>query len=307
MDSPLSELGVLGFEHGVSLTSPNFMVLWEAQFGDFVNNSQVLIDTMLSSEKEKFGLQSNLVLLLPHGYDGMGPEHSSARLERFLSLHTDTPEQAESLENELDRFRTANFTVVYPSAPSNMFHVLRRSFTWPFRRPMVVLTPKRTLRNPMAVSPVTEILRDEGSQTTFVPVLDDPRKLNLNQIQSIIICSGEIFYDVLKLLGDIPADASETVAIVRLEQLAPFPLRHLKAVLEHYPKARRAVWIQEEPYNMGALMFALPFLERIGIQVSVPISRPTSAAPAVGDPACHKASQNDLLSRISDWIENKHV
>jgi 2-oxoglutarate dehydrogenase E1 component len=304
VDTPLSELGVLGFEHGVSLASPNFLVLWEAQLGDFSNNCQVLIDTMISSEKEKFGLESNLVLLLPHGYDGMGPEHSSSRLERFLTLHTDTPEAAEQPNDDLERFRKANFTVIYPSTPSNYFHVLRRSFSWPFRRPMVVLTPKRTLRLAMARSPVTEFLRDGGSQVAFLPVLNDPRTtLDSRQVKSIALCSGEIFYDVLNLLQDLPEEDSQTVAIVRVEQLASFPLRQLRAVIKHYPFAHRAVWMQEEPYNMGALRFTAPFLERMGIPLSAPISRCISAAPAVGNPRDHETSQLDLLSRITDWIQ----
>jgi 2-oxoglutarate dehydrogenase complex dehydrogenase (E1) component-like enzyme len=303
VDSPLSELGVLGFEHGVSLASPNFLVLWEAQFADFVNGSQIIIDTMISSEKEKFGLESNLVLLLPHGYDGMGPEHSSSRLERFLTLHTDTPEAAERTENDLERFRDANFTVVYPSTPSNYFHVLRRSFSWPFRRPMVVLTPKRTLRLPIATSSVTEFLRDGGSHAAFLPVMDDPRTLDSNQIRSIAICSGEIFYDMLRLLQDLPEQVSQTVAIVRVEQLAPFPLRQLQAAVEQYPRVHRAVWVQEEPQNMGALRFTAPFLGRIGVALSPPISRPVSAAPAVGNPRDHEASQLDLMSKVTDWIE----
>ena len=175
VNSPLSELGVLGFEHGFSLASPNFLVLWEAQFADFVDNSQVLIDTMISSEKEKFALESNLVLLLPHGYDGMGPEHSSARLERFLTLHTDTPDAEERAHNDLERLLASNFLVAYPTSPSNYFHLLRRSFTWPFRRPMVVLTPKRTLRLAQATSSVSEFLKDSETPKAFSPVLDDRR------------------------------------------------------------------------------------------------------------------------------------
>ena len=209
VNSPLSELGVVGFEHGFSLTSNNFLVLWEAQFADFVNNSQVLIDTMIASEKEKFDLQSNLVLLLPHGYDGMGPEHSSSRLERFLTLHTDTPDAAKETHG-LERFRDSNFLVAYPTSPSNYFHLLRRSFTWPFRRPMVVLTPKRTLRLTQAASPVKEFLRDDDRSTAFSAILDDPRHVDngRSNVESIVVCSGEIFYDLMKLLEELPDDSS---------------------------------------------------------------------------------------------------
>jgi 2-oxoglutarate dehydrogenase complex dehydrogenase (E1) component-like enzyme len=155
----------------------------------------------------------------------------------------------------------------------------------------------------MAASPVTDFLRDGGSQAAFLPVLDDPRTLDSSHVKSIAFCSGEVFYDVLKLLRDLPEEDSHSVAIVRVEQLAPFPLRQLKAVVEHYPCAHRAMWMQEEPYNMGALRFTAPFLERIGVPLSAPISRPVSAAPAVGNPRDHQASQLDLLSRIADWIE----
>jgi 2-oxoglutarate dehydrogenase complex dehydrogenase (E1) component-like enzyme len=305
LDSPLSELGVVGFEHGISLASPNFLVLWEAQFADFVNNSQVLIDTMISSQKEKFGLESNLVLLLPHGFDGMGPEHSSSRLERFLTLHTDTPEKTELFKDDMERFRDSNFTVVYPSTPSNYFHVLRRSFSWPFRRPMVVLTPKRSLRVPAAVSPSTEFLRDGSSPACFSAVLDDPRSLEHSHVESIVLCSGAIFYDLLKLVQSIPEDLSQKVAILRVEQLAPFPLRQLQATVEHYPQTRRAVWVQEEPANMGALRFTAPFLAKLSpaIELGTAISRPVSAAPAVGSPNEHEQSQRDLLSRIAGWVQ----
>lgn len=300
LDSPLSELGVMGFELGISLASPNFLVLWEAQFGDFVNNTQVLIDTMISSEKQKFGLESNLVLLLPHGYDGMGPEHSSCRLERFLSLHTDTPEAADATIDEFARLRNANFTVVYPTTASNYFHVLRRSFSWPFRRPMVVLTPKRTLRLPKAASPLSSFLRN-GSQTCFVPVLDDPRPLEPKDVSSLVLCSGEVFYDVLRLAEKV-TKSSKSVAIVRVEQLAPFPLRQLQAIVGKYPHASRAVWIQEEPLNMGAAHFTEPFLRKVSVPFDTPITRPVSAAPAVGNPRDHVCSQMDLEERITDWI-----
>lgn len=311
LDSPLSELGVLGFEHGMSLASPNYLVLWEAQFGDFVNNGQVLIDTMICSEKEKFGLESNLVLLLPHGYDGMGAEHSSCRLERFLSLHTDTPAKAQT-QTDLDRLREANFTVIYPSTPANYFHVLRRSFTWPFRRPMVVLTPKRTLRLPAATSPVCDILMDSScsvsSMSRFSPILDDPRSLSHKSVKSILICTGELFYDVLQLAKDsITLEESESVAILRVEQLAPFPFRELQCVVRRYQRARRLAWMQEEPRNMGAHAFVTPFLTALsqslsGLVLHDTLSRPVSAAPAVGIPEEHRRSQQQLYADITEWI-----
>jgi 2-oxoglutarate dehydrogenase complex dehydrogenase (E1) component-like enzyme len=261
---------------------------------------------MISSQKEKFGLESNLVLLLPHGFDGVGPEHSSSRLEHFLALHTDTSEKTELFKDDMERFRNSNFTVVYPSTPSNYFHALRRSFSWPFRRPMVVLTPKRSLRVPAAVSPSTEFLRNRSSPACFSAILlDDPRSLEHSHVESIVLCSGKIFYDLMKLVQSIPEDLSQKVAILRvLEQLAPFPLRQLQATVEHYPQARRAVWVQEEPANMGALRFTAPFLAKLSpaIELGTTISRPVSAAPAVGSPNEHEQSQRDLLSRIAGWV-----
>jgi 2-oxoglutarate dehydrogenase E1 component len=308
VNSPLSELGVLGFEHGFSLASPNFLVLWEAQFADFVDNSQVLIDTMISSEKDKFALESNLVLLLPHGYDGMGPEHSSARLERFLTLHTDTPDAEERAHNDLERLQASNFLVTYPTSPSNYFHLLRRSFTWPFRRPMVVLTPKRTLRLTKATSSVSEFLKDTTTLKAFSPVLDDRRhtKNDSSNVKSIVVCSGELFYDIMKLLEAMPEDDSHNVAVFRLEQLAPFPFRELKTAFDAYPNAQRVVWVQEEPGNMGALRFVAPFLARAlpeSIVLSNPIARPVSAAPATGNPVDHQKSHQNILLSIKDWIQ----
>lgn len=300
VNSPLSELGCVGFEHGISLASPNFLVCWEAQFGDFVNNSQVLIDTMISSEQEKFGLNSNLVLLLPHGFDGMGPEHSSCRLERFLSLHTDTPEEATTTDDDLERFRNTNFSIIYPSTPANYFHVLRRSVSWPFRRPMVVLTPKRTLRIPQAASPVAEFLKSHESQPGFCPVLDDPRQLEKSKVESIALCSGEVFYDVMSCVEGL-TEARLLIAVIRIEQLAPFPLMQLNQIVDKYPKVRRAVWVQEEPQNMGALGFISPFLEKLAVDLGA-ISRPVSASPAVGHPRYHEESQLELLSKFTAWV-----
>lgn len=280
---------------------PIFFVLWEAQFGDFVNNTQVLIDTMVSSEKEKFGLQSNLALLLPHGYDGMGPEHSSCRLERFLSLHTDTPTAAEVIEDDTVRLRNANFSVIYPTTASNYFHVLRRSFSWPFRRPMIILTPKRTLRLTKAASPLSSFIQ-KGIQSCFAPVLDDPRALEAKDVASLVICSGEIFYDIMRVVESTPHSVSGTLAIVRVEQLAPFPLRQLQGVDNKYPYTERAVWIQEEPHNMGARGFVESFLQRLTIPLDGPITRPVCAAPAVRDPRYHESSQKHLEGRITEWI-----
>ncbi len=335
IDSPLSELAVLGFELGISLASPNFLVLWEAQFGDFCNNTQVLIDTMISSEKDKFGLDSNLVLLLPHGNDGMGPEHSSCRLERFLTLHTDSPECAmktdQRAENDdkddgLERYRQANFVVCNPTTPANYFHLLRRTFSWPFRRPLVVLTPKRTLRLPQATSPISKFLIDhrrhpspetKDSPTGFCPVLDDPREsLDKSKVESIVVCSGGFYYDVLQQVQqELSWNISQSVAIVRVEQLAPFPMTQLKRMLDqqHYPQARRMVWVQEEPQNMGARRFVEPFLDQLmndSISIGIPlqrsdsIARDASAAPGVGNPHEFQASRHVLLSKVIDWIQS---
>eukprot|EP00977_Amphora_coffeiformis_P015528 scaffold4545_cov139-Amphora_coffeaeformis.AAC.3 len=307
VDSPLSELAVVGFEHGISLSSPFIMTLWEAQFGDFVNNAQTLIDTMICSEKEKFRLESNFVMLLPHGYDGMGPEHSSCRLERFLTLHTDTPGRA-TKEADLDRYSKANFVVEYPSTPSNYFHLLRRSFSWPFRRPMIVATPKRTLRLPQAASPIYEFLDDNEREPEFQPVIDDPRPLDREAIRLIALCSGEMFYDLMISLDSLPSEAAQSVAVVRVEELAPFPLKHLSELIKSlYPNTKRLMHTQEEPLNMGSHRFMVPFLahlgQSLGIHVDDPIARPTSTAPAVGDPEEHADSQSDLFNRFHRWVQ----
>lgn len=303
VDSPLSELGVVGFEHGISLANPNIMTLWEAQFGDFSNNAQTLFDTMICSEKEKFGLDSNLVLLLPHGYDGMGPEHSSCRLERFLTLHTDTPEKA-ATEKGIDRHKYTNFVVAYPSTPASYFHLLRRSFFWPFRRPLIVATPKRTLRLPQASSPLEEFLVGQNEERKFRPVLDDPRHLDSDKVQSIALCSGEIFYDLLNEFKSVPLEVSNSVAIIRLEELAPFPSEQLREIVKRYSFAQRMIHVQEEPFNMGSWRFVAPFLSALSCMPNQepPIARPTAAAPAVGDPEDHKKSQSDLLERFRNWV-----
>ncbi|MCX6223724.1 MAG: hypothetical protein NTV01_03070 [Bacteroidia bacterium] len=228
-NSILSEYGVLGFEYGYALAYPESLTVWEAQFGDFANNAQVIFDQYISSAEEKWGLQNGMVLYLPHGYEGQGPEHSSARIERFLTLAA--------------RY---NMTIVNPSNPANLFHLLRRQVIRPFRIPLVVFTPKSLLRHPDCVSTMEDL--SEGS---FQEIIDDP-ETDPEQVKRIVFCWGKIYYDLLK-----PKREWDTrdIALVRIEQMFPFPHDRFREVLKKYPNALLHIWCQEEPENMGAWRF----------------------------------------------------
>lgn len=262
---------------------------------------------------------------------GMGPEHSSARLERWLQLfssHLNIPSssplhQAGEDEEELHKYESANMIITYPSEPSNYFHLLRRQLTWSFRRPLVVLTPKRTLRMAAASSVVAQFLHPDNEESAitsmFQPVLDDPRmttnspSCSRDGIWGILLCSGELYYDLMSVLcSDDQKEArlSEKVAIVRLEEVAPFPVRELCRIIAQYKHARSVVWAQEEPANQGARDFVLKHLrnipelkETIGAMTVTAFSRPEAASPAVGTPHGHHASQKKLFSDIVHWSE----
>jgi 2-oxoglutarate dehydrogenase E1 component len=321
-NSPLSELGVMGFEYGFSVARPaDSLVLWEAQFGDFVNGAQVLLDTVFAASEEKWKMQSGLTVLLPHGYDGMGPEHSSARLERWLQLFSSHINLATSSHDNVDTLRheASNMSIAYPTEPSNYFHLLRRQLTWHFRRPLVVLTPKRTLRVPQATSKLSDfVVSGRGiAGSKFRPVLDDPRisgvengkALAGKSIQAIILCSGEIYYDIcgLRNSDNDTTKLPEEVAVLRLEELAPFPSDELRTILDKYVNAHSIAWVQEEPSNQGALDFVVKHLQQDVLidetnhfSVST-CSRPEMAAPAVGHPKEHFESQENLMSDIVQW------
>lgn len=278
-NSPLSEYGVVGFEFGYSMADPFSLVLWEAQYGDFSNGAQIVIDQFISSAEGKWGQPSGIVMLLPHGQEGGGPEHSSARLERFLQL---------SAEN--------NIQVCYCTTPAQYFHLLRRQMRGGpdrrgLRKPLVVMTPKSLLRHPKAVSTV-----DELAGGVFMTVLDDATVTNPFSIRRVLVCTGKVYYE---LMAARDARQAAYTAIVRLEQLYPFPEAEFAAVLDRYPNADHIVWVQEEPRNMGAWSFArgriTPMLKArhvIGFA-----GRPRSASPAPGLLKQHQREQADLLEQ----------
>jgi 2-oxoglutarate dehydrogenase E1 component len=268
-DSLLSEAAVLGFDYGYSLDEPNMLIMWEAQFGDFANGAQVIIDQFIASAESKWGRASGLVLLLPHGYEGQGPEHSSARLERFLQLCAEE-----------------NIQVTVPSTPSQYFHLLRRQVRRSFRKPLVVMTPKSLLRHKLAVSPV-----DHLTVGHFHDILDDPAAPD--RVRRVLLCSGKIYYDLVAHRAE--AGSPRDVAVVRIEQLYPWPAQELTRVLARYKSAREWVWVQEESQNMGAWTFAAPRLQDLlGLPVQY-VGRDASASPATGSKLVHDREQAELV------------
>ncbi len=268
-NSTLSEAGVLGFEYGYSRDYPEALVLWEAQFGDFVNVAQAVIDQFISAGEDKWGLLSGVVLLLPHGYEGQGPEHSSARIERFLQLAA-----------------RDNFQICQPSTAAQYFHLLRRQALRPWRKPLVVFTPKSMLRHPEASSSISDL-----SNKRFMTVRPDTE---VTDAKRILVCTGKIGHE-LKVERKKRKNAS--TAIVFVEQLYPFPEAELSKELERHTATREIVWVQEEPSNMGALSFVLPRLRRIaGKHPVLSVKRSASASPATGSPKAHEVEQKTLLT-----------
>lgn len=266
-NSLLSEFGVLGFEYGYSLASPDHLVLWEAQFGDFFNGAQTIVDQYISAAESKWNRMSGLVMLLPHGYEGQGPEHSSARLERFLQACGD-----------------GNMVVCNVSTPANFFHLLRRQMTWNFRKPLIVMSPKSLLRHPMCVSSVEELY----TGTSFKPVIDEGHTdAQAKKIKRVLFCSGKICYDLLEA---IEKEGQKQVAVVRLEQLYPLDKPLIESVVKKYSQAE-CYWVQEEPANMGAWNYIHTRLGEIKMNV---IARRISASPATG----HKKSHDEQQARI---------
>ncbi len=271
-DSLLSEAGALGFEYGYSLEMPEGLTIWEAQFGDFANAAQVIVDQFLASSETKWNRLSGLVLLLPHGLEGQGPEHSSARLERFLDLSVDD-----------------NWTVANLTTPAQIFHALRRQVRAPWRKPLVVMSPKSLLRLPAAGSALEEL-----AGGAFRPVLPDPSAADPEGVTRVVLCSGKIFYELAAARAERKADH---VALLRLEQLYPLPEAELRSALARYPRADEAAWVQEEPRNMGAWRYAdlhLAPLLRPGTGWRG-LSRPPGAAPASGSATRHRLEQEALL------------
>jgi len=271
-NTPLTETAVIGFEYGYSVGTDTDVVIWEAQFGDFVNVAQVMIDQFISSGRAKWAQYSRLILLLPHGYEGQGPEHSSARLERFLQLCAED-----------------NMRVAYPTTPAQYFHLLRRQAHARPERPLVVMTPKSLLRHPMALSMVSDLTRGG-----FEPVLVDPTVEDAERVTRLVLCSGKVYYDIES--HSRRSDAGH-VAIARVELLYPFPGEALTRLAAGYPNLREVVWAQEEPRNMGALTYIGPRL-RVVVPRKVPLSyaaRPERASPAEGKAKAHVRQQEALV------------
>ncbi len=268
-NSLLSEYGVLGFEFGYALANPHTLTLWEAQFGDFANGAQVMIDQFISCSETKWQRMNGLTLLLPHGYEGQGPEHSSARLERFLQLCAEH-----------------NIVVANLTTPANIFHALRRQLAWPFRKPLVIMSPKSMLRHPLAVSDISEFMPG----TKFQELIPDTL-VKGKSVKKVLLCSGKVYYD---LLDYREKNKKKDVAIIRIEQLYPFPSEQLEKALSGMAKTVQLMWVQEEPENMGALQFVLHTLRSKAVDF---VARKMSASPATGFPKVHAAELKDLLDR----------
>jgi 2-oxoglutarate dehydrogenase E1 component len=268
-DSPLSEAAALGFEYGYSRDYPEALVLWEAQFGDFANNAQAIIDQFIAAGEAKWGLLSGLTLLLPHGHEGQGPEHSSARIERWLQLAADD-----------------NIQACQPSTAGQYFHLLRRQALRQWRKPLIIFTPKSLLRNPAACSSI-DVLATGG----FQPVLPDT---GIQDADRVVLCTGKVSHE---LRAERQKRGDTGTAVITLEQLYPFPERELEAALQRYANAKDLVWVQEEPANMGALAYVLPRLERLASGRHVrTIKRSASASPATGSAKAHALQQATLLA-----------
>ena len=290
-DSLLSEYAAMGFEYGYSVEAPDALVAWEAQFGDFVNGAEIIIDNFLVAAEDKWGQHAGLVLLLPHGYEGQGPEHSSARIERFLSLCA-----------------RGNLRVAQPSSAAQYFHLLRAQVLRPKKTPLIAITPKSMLRAHATRSPLEEL-----TTGSFAELLDDPGVTDRTAIRRLVLASGKVAHEALArrdagLAGTVPAPVRpggqttiepSAVAIARVEQLYPWPHDPLEALLNQYPSLDEVVWLQEEPENMGAWSFVHARLHRdLRDRYRLRhVSRSESASPATGSGALHQLEQADLLDR----------
>jgi 2-oxoglutarate dehydrogenase E1 component len=268
-NSPLNEYGVLGFEYGYALANPQGLTIWEAQFGDFANVAQVIVDQYVSSAEEKWGLMNGLVMLLPHGYEGQGPEHSSARIERFLLL---------AARN--------NMQIVNPTTPANLFHLLRQSVYRNFRVPLIIFTPKSLLRHPLCSSSLHDLANDR-----FHEVIDDP-DVDIKEVRRLVFCSGKIYYDLLARKSEFEA---RDVALVRIEQLHPFPTKQVEAIIRKYSNVLLTLWVQEEPGNMGPWRHILHEFRNSTI---LPVYRQFSGSPATGLYKIHQISQEEIISKV---------
>jgi 2-oxoglutarate dehydrogenase E1 component len=269
-NSHLSEYGVLGFDYGYAMAAPNTLTIWEAQFGDFANGAQIVFDQYISSAEDKWKLQNGLVMLLPHGYEGQGPEHSSARIERFLQSSS-----------------TDNWTIANCTTPANMYHILRRQMKRDFRKPLVVFTPKSLLRLPAAVSTIEEL-----AEGTFQEVIDDT--IDTANVKKMVFCTGKFYYDLLAERNKLERD---DVALVRIEQLFPLHNDKIKAVMDRYPNVERYVWAQEEPKNMGSWSYMLERFELARLECA---SEQYRAAPAAGSSTRFKERHQAIIDKVFD-------
>jgi 2-oxoglutarate dehydrogenase E1 component len=272
-NSLLSEYGVLGFDYGYAFAAPNTLTIWEAQFGDFNNGAQIIIDQFISAAEDKWWAMNGLVMLLPHGYEGQGAEHSSARMERYLTM---------CAEN--------NMQVVNCTTPANFFHVLRRQLKRDFRKPLIVFTPKSLLRHPKCISTQAELLK--GS---FQEVLEDTT-VKADKVEKVLFVSGKLYYE---LVDYREKNNIEDTAIVRIEQLYPLPLHHLEAVVSQYKNQKKLVWVQEEPENMGAWSYLLRRFRKLNLEL---VARHSSGSPATGSSKRHAIEQRDLIERAFDKV-----
>ena len=268
-NSPLNEYGVLGFEYGYALASPNGLTIWEAQYGDFHNVAQVIVDQYISSAEEKWGLMNGIVLYLPHGFEGQGPEHSSGRIERFLSL---------AAKN--------NMQVVIPTTPANLYHILRQSIHRNFRVPLIVFTPKSLLRHPLCVSTLDELV--EGH---FESIIDDD-EVDVDEVRRIVFCSGKIYYELFERKREFNA---RDIALVRIEQLHPFPSKGVEKIMKKYKNVMLTLWVQEEPINMGAWRHVNEEFKKYEI---LPVARLASGSPATGLARLHAISQEEIITKV---------
>ena len=274
-NSLLSEYGVLGFDYGYAFGNPSGLTIWEAQFGDFNNGAQIIIDQFISAAEDKWRAQNGLVLLLPHGYEGMGSEHSSGRMERYLQLCAEE-----------------NMVVCNCTTPANLFHLLRRQVKWEFRKPLVLFTPKKLLRYPKAVSTISEL-----SGGNFKEVIDDASVAE-KEIDTVVFCSGKIYYDILE--EKEKTDSGENIAIVRMEQLYPLPQNQIDKLIDKYGDDKKYIWIQEEPKNMGAWSYIHSNMEGVTLDV---IARPASGSPAAGSPRIHEHRQKVLMDKLFSYAK----
>jgi 2-oxoglutarate dehydrogenase E1 component len=269
-NSLLSEYGVLGFDYGYAFGTPQGLTIWEAQFGDFNNGAQIMIDQFISAAEDKWRTMNGITMLLPHGYEGQGSEHSSGRLERFLQLCAEL-----------------NMQICNCTSPANFFHLLRRQVHNDFRKPLVVFTPKKLLRYPKAVSSMKELASGK-----FTEVIDDTT-VSKKEVTTIAFCSGKVYYEILEQKEKL--GIGEDLAVVRLEQLYPLPEKQIRKIISGYNKNVNLVWVQEEPENMGAWSYIMRMLRDLNFEV---VSLPASASPATGSPKVHEKRMNDMMSRL---------